>query len=135
MKLRRIILLATIAAACLATLTAAPQDEKLPAAPNTGRFGDASGTARKYQNYLYGVIKEKSPDQLILTKTKFGIDQTIKLNKKTKFTVDGKASSYEKFNVGDSIYVDADTERKTGELLAKKLVGGADTPTLPSAAP
>jgi hypothetical protein len=128
-------MLATVAVACLATLTAAPQDEKQPAAPNTGRFGDASGIARKYQNYLYGVIKEKGPDHLILTKTKFGIDQTIKLNKKTKFTLDGKASSYETFKVGDGIYIDADTDRKTGDLLAKKVVGGADTPTIPSAAP
>jgi hypothetical protein len=132
MKLRKVFVMATVAAACLATLAAAPQNEKQPAAPNTGRFGDASAIARKYQDYLFGIIKGKNPNDLVLTKTKFGVEQTIKLNKKTKFTQDGKASTYDKLKVGEGIYVDVDTDKRTGDMIAKKVVSGVDIPTLPT---
>ena len=135
MKLRKILMATMLAAACLATLAATPQSDKQPVTSDTGRFGDASATARKYQDYLYGVIKELNPKELILTKTKFGVDQAFKLNKKTKFIQDGKASSFDNLKVGDRIFVDVDTDKKTGVLTAKKVVSGVDIPSIPSGTP
>ena len=132
MKLRMTMIMAVVTGACMATL-AAPQNEKQPIESSTGRFGDPTSIARKYQDYLYGVIKEVNPNELILTKTKFGVDQSFKLNKKTKFTVDGKPSSFDKLKVGDGVYIDIDTNKKTGDLIAKKVVSGVDVPTIPSA--
>jgi hypothetical protein len=34
--------------------------------------------------------------------------------------------------VGDKIYVDADTDKKSGDLIVKKVVSGVDVPSLPS---
>ena len=133
MELRRALTVTTVAVASLVTLTAAPQST--PIISDTGRFGDASSIARKYQDYLYGVIKEKNPDELILTKTKFGVDQSIKLNKKTRITLDGKPSSIEKLQVGEGVYIDVGKGKKPGDLIAKKVVGGADVPSIPTEAP
>ncbi len=133
MKLRKILMATILAAACLATLAAAMQSDKQPVTSSTGRFGDATSTARMYQDFLYGVIKEKNPSELILSQTKFGVDQTFKLNKKTKYTQDGKASSFDKLKVGDRIYVDVDTDKKTGEMTARKVVSGVDVPSVPTA--
>ena len=132
MKLRRMIATATVAAACLTTLAAAPQNEKQPVAPDTGRFGDASSIAIKYRDYLFGIVKEKNPEALVLTKTKFGIDQSFKITKKTKFTRDGKPSSYDKLKVGEDVFIDVDTDKKTGALTAKKVVSGVDLPSIPT---
>jgi len=85
-----------------------------------------------YRDYMYGVIKEISPDEVILTKTKFGVDQTFKLKKKTKFVLDGRASSFDKLKIGDKIYVDVDTDRRTGALIAKKVVSGVVLPSIPT---
>ncbi|MGA2986014.1 MAG: hypothetical protein ABSG32_19595 [Terriglobia bacterium] len=134
MKLQ-IIFMTSLAAVCMASLAAATQSEQQPITSDTGRFGDASSIARKYQDYLYGVIKEMNPKELILTKTKFGIDQTFKLNKKTKFTADGKPSSFDKLKVGDRIYIDVDTNKMTGDLTARKVISGVDLPSIPSATP
>jgi len=131
MKLRKILMMTTLAAASLATLAAAPQSDKQPIVSSTGRFGDSSSIAPKYLNYLYGVIKEKNPNELILSQTKFGVDQTFKLNKKTKFTLDGKPSSFDKLKVGDKIFVDVDTDKKAGDLIAKKVVSGVEIPSAP----
>jgi len=133
MKLRKTMVITTLAATCLAALAAVPQSDKQPITSNPGRFGDPTAIAIKYQDYLYGVIKELNPNEMILSQTKFGVDQTFKLNKKTKFTQDGKASSFDKLKVGDRIYVDVDKDKKTGDLIAKKVVSGVDIPSIPSA--
>ena len=133
MKLRKFFMTTTLAAASLATLVAAPQSDKQPVTSNTGRFGDPTSVATKYRDFLSGVLKEKNPNELILTKTKFGVDQTFKLNKKTKFILDGKASSFDKLKVGEQIFIDVDTDKKTGDLIAKKVVSGVDMPSIPSA--
>lgn len=135
MKLRNIMRVTTLVAACLATLAAAPQSDKQPITPSTGRFGDPTTTAIMYRDYLFGVIKEMNPNELVLTKTKFGVDQTFKLNKKTKYTADGKPSSFDQLKVGDGVYIDVDTNKKTGELTAKKVVSGVGMPTGPSGTP
>ena len=134
MKLRKNLKTTALIAACLASLAAAPQSDMQPITSSTGRFGDATSIARKYEGFLYGVIKEMNPHELILTKTKFGVDQTFKLNKKTKFTADGKPSSLDKLKVGEGIYIDVDTDKKTGDLIAKKVISGVDIPSLPTTA-
>jgi len=132
MKLRNILMTTAILAACVAMLAAAPQNEKQPIVSSTGRFGDPNAVAQKYRNYLFGIVKEVNPNEVILAKTKYGIDQAFKFNKKTKFTQDGKPSTFDKLKVGEGVYIDVDTDKKTGELTAKKVVSGVDMPSLPS---
>ena len=138
MKCRGIVTVIALGAACLATQAAAPQNatqpnEKQPIVASTGRFGDPTAIARQYEDYQYGVIKIKNPNELILTQTKFGVDQSYKINKKTKFVQDGKTSSFDKLKLGDRIYVDVNTDKKTGDLIAKKVVSGVDIPSIPTA--
>ena len=132
MKLQNILMTTAIIAACVVTLAAAPQSDKQPIVSSTGRFGDPNSVARKYQNYLFGIVKQVNPNEVILAKTKFGIDQAFKFNKKTKFTLDGKPSTFDKLKVGEGVYIDVDTDKKTGELTAKKVVSGVDMPSIPS---
>ena len=133
MKLRRIITITALAAAGLVTVAAAsPQSDKQPVTSSTGRFGDPNTIARKYQDYLFGILKEVKPNELILSKTKYGVDQSFKITKKTKFTLDGKPSTIDKLKVGEGIYIDVDTDKKTGDLMAKKVVSGVDLPSIPS---
>ena len=80
----------TLAATCMGTL-AAPQSDKQPITSNTGRFGDPTSVARKYQDYLYGVIKEMNPNELILTKTKFGVDQILQAQQENEIHPGRKA--------------------------------------------
>ena len=133
MKLRRIIAITALAAAGLVTVVAASaQSDKQPVTSSTGRFGDPNTIARKYQDYLFGILKEVKPNELILSKTKYGVDQSFKITKKTKFTLDGKPSTIDKLKVGEGIYIDVDTDKKTGDLMAKKVVSGVDLPSIPS---
>ena len=133
MKLQTILSATLLAATCVAPSAAAPQSDKQPVTSSTVRFGDPTGVARKYQDFLSGIIKEIRPDELILTKTKFGVDQSFKIQKKTKFTQDGKPSSYDKLKVGDQVYIDVDKGRRTGTLFAKQVVSGVDIPSVPTA--
>ena len=93
-------------------------------APDTGRFGDPTGIARKYQNYLFGVVKKIGKDEIVLEKTRFGIDTTIKLLPKTKYVHNEKRSSLKELKVGEQVYVDVKTDKKTGDMSAKKIVSG-----------
>ena len=121
-NLRRLL----IAAAILLIFSppAFAQGNKLPVKPETARFGDPTSIARKYQSYLYGVVKKIDKDEIILEKTKFGVDTTIKLIPKTKYVSDEKPSSLGELKVGDQVYVDVKTDKKTGEMSAKKIVSG-----------
>jgi hypothetical protein len=60
------------------------------------------------------------------------VDQAFKFNKKTKFTLDGKTSTFDKLKVGEGIYIDVDTDKKTGEPIAKKVISGVDMPSIPA---
>ena len=62
---------------------------------------------------------------MVLTKTKAGVDQTFKFNKKTKFIRDGKGSSLEALKLGDDVWVEPKEDKKTGDLIARKVVSGA----------
>ncbi len=132
MKLRKMMITAALAAACVGTLAAAPQSDKQPVTSSTGRFGDPSAIARKYQDYLFGIVKEVSSTEVVLSKTKYGVDQPFKFNKKTKFTRDGKTSTFDKIKAGEGVYVDVDTDKQPGELIAKKVVSGVDIPSIPT---
>jgi hypothetical protein len=99
-----------------------------PVKAGTARYGDPTGTARKYQNLLYGVIKTLDANGMVLEKTKVGIDQTLKFQPKTKFIHDDKPSSREDLKVGDQVYVDVREDKKTGDLYAKKVVTGIVVP-------
>ena len=88
--------------------------------PSTGT--DTAGN--KFENYHYGVLTKVDKDAIVLTKTKAGPEQAFKLNKKTKFVRDGKDSSLKSLNIGDDVWVDADENKKTGDLIARKVITG-----------
>ena len=83
------------------------------------------GTAgSNYAGFRYGVVKSLSKDEIVLTKTDAGMDETFKLNKKTKFIHDGKSNSIDSVKVGDKVWVDANQDKKTGDSIARKVVSG-----------
>jgi hypothetical protein len=102
----------------------APGQIREPGKEGNARFGDPTSIARVYQDYLYGVVKEIKKDELVLEKTKFGIDKSVKLVRKTKFVHDGKPSALDELKVGDKVWVQTKEEKKTGDLIAKKVVTG-----------
>ena len=104
----------------------AAQQTNQPQPPVLGRFGNPTATARIYQGYLYGVIKKIDKQDIVLDKTEFGVPQTIKLDKKTKFVHNGKAGTIAQLKTGEDVYVDVKKNKKTGEMLAKKVLTGID---------
>jgi hypothetical protein len=118
----RLLLLAV--AAVLATMPALAQNTKPPERPETARFGDPTGIARQYQGYLSGVIKKIGKDEIVLTKTRFGVDTSIKLLAKTKYVYNNKPGKLKDLKVGDLVFVDPKTDKKTGDMSAKKIVSG-----------
>ena len=102
------------------------QQTNQPPTPDNSRFGNPTAIARVYQTYLYGVIQKMGKDELVLDKTKFGVPQTIKLDKKTKFIRNGKPGTLDQLQVGQDVYVDVKKNKKTGEMLAKKVLTGID---------
>jgi len=112
----------------LAGALAAPalfaQGQKDTAKPDGGRFGNPTGIATGLKSDLYGVVKSVKDGEIILDKTKYGVDQTIKLLPKTKYVRNGKSSSWDQLKVGDTVYVDVKTDKKTKEKTAKKITSG-----------
>lgn len=90
---------------------------------NVTRLGNPTGTARHFQNYLYGVVKKITDKEIVLTKTMMGTDQTFQIVKKTKFILDGKTTKVGSIKVGDRVYVDHKEDKK-GNLIAKKVLTG-----------
>lgn len=84
----------------------------------------APNAGSKYQDYVCGVIKDVSKDEVVLTKTQLGSDQSFRFNKKTKFVLDGKGSSLGSLHLGDRVWVDFDEDKKSGEMFARKVIGG-----------
>ena len=108
----------------LAPWQALAQRTTAPKPPNNGRFGDPAGFAIRYQDYLYGVIVKIGKHSLVLNKTKFGTPQTIILDQKTRFIRNGKRSSASHLTTGEPIYIDVKTGKKTGTIVAKKVISG-----------
>jgi len=126
MKLRMILLMLILGLMGSSAPAAAQQPDKDPPKPNNARFGDPTTVAPEYQGFLYGVIVELNKDSMVLTKTKFGTDQTFKFNKKTKFIRDGKPNSLESMQKGDKVWVAVDKDKKSGDLIARKVITGVD---------
>ena len=118
----RVILVASMTVALLVAVSNWAQREPIKA--DTARYGNPTSTARIYQDYLYGVIKKIDAKEMVLEKTKFGIDQTFKFDRKVKFIHNGKPSSIDQLKAGDKVWVDVKTDKKTGELFAKKVITG-----------
>jgi len=93
--------------------------------PLTVRSTGTGTAGGNYQDYVYGIVKTLTQDEIVLTKTNAGFDQTFKFNKKTKFIRDGKGSSLESVKPGDKVWVDAAQDKKTGDSIARKVVSGA----------
>jgi hypothetical protein len=96
-------------------------------APKTGtaRFGNPTGTARGLQNYVYGVVKKIGKAELVLDKTEFGDDQPFKLDAKAKYIRDGKPGKLDDFKAGDKVFVQTKKDKKSGNLIATRVVSGA----------
>lgn len=97
----------------------------------TARYGNPTSTGRVFQDTLYGVVKKISKDELVLEKTVQGVDQTLKLEPKTKFIRDRKRASLSDLKVGDQVYVDVKKDKKTGQMIAKRVVTGVAATALP----
>lgn len=107
-------------------LAAAPAGaQEAPVKAGTARYGDPT-MGERYKGYLYGVIEKINPHEMVLSKTKYGIAQSFKFEPKTKFIQDGKPSSLDRLKVGDGVWVDVKTDKKSGDLIAKKVVTGTD---------
>jgi hypothetical protein len=128
MKLHAILIPSLLGGALAA---APPGAQREPVKAGTARYGDPTSTAQIYQGYLYGVIEKINPDEMVLSKTKYGIAQSFKFERKTKFIHDGKPSSLDHLKVGDGVWVDVKTDKKSGNLIAKKVVTGTDVATGP----
>lgn len=112
---------------CLVVGSFAAAQQKVVKA-GTARYGDPTSIARKYQGYVYGVIKTIDANGMVLEKTKAGIDQNFKFQPKTKFLHDEKPSSRQDLNAGDQVYVDAHEDKKTGDFLCKRVISGIVVP-------
>jgi hypothetical protein len=123
MKLRKVLLL-FIVGLLFATAAGYAQGTKPPEQTPTGRFGNPTGIARQYQSYISGVIKKVGKDEIVLEKTRFGVDTSIKLNVKTKYVQNEKPGKLDDLKAGDLVFVDVKKDKKTGEMSAKKVVSG-----------
>jgi len=114
----------------LAVSSALPQTRE-PAKPETARFGNPTTIARQLQDLFYGVIKALDKNEMVLEKTKFGVDQTIKLTAKTKYVHDGEASTFGRLKVGDQVWLQTkNVKKKTGDMIAEKVLSGVIAPTI-----
>ncbi len=124
MKSSKIFLPALILAA--AVLSPALRAQSLNPDKPTNRFGNPTSIAHIYQNYIYGVIKkiDKKRHELIVDKTVFGNGQTFKLEPKTKYIHNRKRSTLDALKVGEQVYIDMSRNKKTGDMIARKVVTG-----------
>ena len=98
--------------------------------PENARFGNPTAVARQLQDLFYGLIKSLDKNEMALEKTKFGLDQTIKLNEKTKYVQDGQSSTFDRLKVGDQVWLQTKTDKKTGDMTAEKVLSGVIAPTI-----
>jgi hypothetical protein len=101
-----------------------------PKPPENARFGNPTNTVRQLQDLFYGVIKSVDKKEMVLEKTKFGLDQTIILTEKTKFLHDEKPSKFEDLKVGDQVWLRIKTNKKTGDMTAEVVLSGVIAPTI-----
>jgi hypothetical protein len=121
MNARSICLFSLMACALAAPVIGAQEE---PAKPDNARFGDPTGIGRGIQGDIYGVVKQIGEKEIILDKTKFGVDTSIHLEAKTKYIRDKKPGTFAQLKVGDPVYVNVKTDKKTGAMTAKKVISG-----------
>jgi hypothetical protein len=121
MTTRGVFLFSLMACALVAPVLAAQED---PPKPDNARFGDPTGIGRNVQGDIYGVVKRIGEREIILDKTKFGVDTSIRLEGRTKYVRDKKPGSFAQLKVGDPVYVNVKTDKKTGTMTAKKVISG-----------
>ncbi len=120
----RVTVLVLLAAGVMAAGPARAQNENsAPDAPHS-RFGNPTGIARIYQTYIFGIVKKVVKGGVVLSKTKFGGDQDFKINKHTKFIRNGKSSHDLSLKPGEMVWIDMKRDKKTGDMIAKKIVVG-----------
>jgi hypothetical protein len=108
------------------------RSQEPPTAPGNGRFGNPDQSPSEvFKDYLYGVIKSVDANEIVLDKTRFGFDQTYKLDPKIKVVRDGKPSSRDTLKVGEPVYVQVKKGKKTGDQIAKKILAGLVASKLP----
>ena len=105
------------------------QQPNTPKPPDTSRFGDPTRIDRIFQDYLYGVVKSIDKNGVVLDKTPYGLPKSVKFDKKTKFIMNSKPAKLDQFKVGEGVFVQVKTNKKTGDMIAKKLVSGTDVTT------
>jgi hypothetical protein len=105
---------------------ASAQEPNAPKPTGRARFGDPTAMPRNLQNYIYGVVKKVAKQKLILDKTEFGDDQPFKLDPKTRYVRDGKPGKLEDLKVGDQVFVQVKKNKKSGDMIAKSVVSGAE---------
>ena len=123
MNLRTIRILGIASALCM-VLAVPVLGQQQPVQAGTARFGAPASAGRKYESYLYGVIKTIDANGMVLENTKFGFDRTFKFRPKTVFIHDNKPSSQQDLKIGDKVWVDFKEDKKNGDLYAKKVVTG-----------
>ena len=101
-----------------------------PIKSETARFGNPTMTARHLQDLFYGVVKSVGKEEIVLEKTMVGVDQSIKLNEKTRYIADGAPSTLEKLKVGDQVWLRIKTDKKTGVMQAERVYSGVVAPTV-----
>jgi hypothetical protein len=116
---------------CFMAVPGAAAQEQEPPKTDTARFGNPTGTARGLQNYIYGVVKKIGKVELVLDKTEFGDAQPFKLEPKTKYVHDGKPSKLGNLKVGDQVFVQIKKDKKTGDMIATKVMTGVQPAKLP----
>ena len=87
------------------------------------RFGNPTGTARPFQNLIYGEVKKITEKEIVLTKTLHGVDQTFQLVKKTKYFRDGKPTTLDSIKEGEAVYV-RPKKKKKGVVIAERVTTG-----------
>lgn len=107
-----------------------PAQSTDPKKPENARFGNPTTTARQLQDLFYGVVKSVDKKEMVLEKTKFGIDQTIVLTEKTKYVHDGEPGTVEHLKVGDQVWIRIKTDKKTGDMRAELVLSGVVAPTI-----
>ena len=120
----------TAAAILVTTLGVFGQDSPPRSAPSdppkleTARFGNPTSTARAYQDFKFGIVKEIKKGELVLDKTSYGDDLSFKLLANTKFVHDGKVAKVDDLHVGDHVFVNVKFNKKTGDHMVDVVAWG-----------
>lgn len=122
---RPLVIICALFGYLLLTLPCRAQGIQSPGGPgSSGQLSDSLAGFGKYQNYVYGVVKKISHNEIVLDKTMYGDGQVFKLEHKTKFIHNGKASSLAELKVGEMVWVDAKIKKRGEDKIARKVLSG-----------